>query len=996
MLKNPQRYLCSRDDLESYNAFHGRSTLSITDAFLSLVDLLKDKESINVLVIGPGDGKFDLFPLIEAFKDRTSNAQVSIVAVEQSSLMCDVLKSTIYSNNGFRSLQVINCEIDAYIREMCVSSSKPRLDVIVAFSVLHHLPNWRDSLLFLTEYLLVPDGLFLFDEWKGNNPIYHFDFNTSIAADQQLRYLFALREASIGIFWDPEIRGHDMGSVAEWLLRLQFVCKGCIERHQTETKINLPIAETFFGARNLAITRWGAGRVFEDWVSRQNTSIVSQEIVGSVANYAVHLFSRKKENGPSPFFNIGGVADKYYAKLYAHLTAELKPMAGIANHAEIRFVQALQFFLQYGMATFDTVWCLPIRARIDKSTLEIQPATEPITTFIFRDTDNNYEAISYMLLNMYRLLEVVKIPSQSITTEILQMLEQGSCDKSWRESVIEVSLAEANEKKSCDVVDQFGVVGMSIPQQHLFDANAVGAVKQAFDGWLQSNMDYRFGEFVLVNLRNAYSSVLPTIRKMDLDSSPPRKQLKDVKSVIEQFGPMLRDGDVLKIVLSPYKATINADKQDIDQKVIGGFLMLERKRGLKSQRELDRMRYSRIQFLNRLLQSDVTGYLHDRALEERSVLLERDAKAQIHEDIKDDLGKLLKYSQEIQHYATRITVTMSTSRHSLWSSLKGFEILFVPQKIVYWSADDTIIFLDNPDDGVHVNQLLTIHDLTNFKPYGSFVQACNSYLKFVRHVSKHFKIPLFSDIGDVSSEDHAFVVLSLLKIVFHRTFTSNARVYDIQLVLAILLSVNANIEAKTPLINWMHGHGCIHSDTVATGVEPSVGILGMLKTFQGATFIDSSLPLLSDREDAAAILVSDIPVFDLLAAIGSLCEQLACGNRYGVSLSECNVVSRSNSVCLLLECDGSIDRKALLSGSDSAFHDFRSCVLTICRSCGLGEPIEYEQWWNSDNNLENSNLRQFGFFATNNKTQFVFLIPRKRSSLIVRKPVIDEVAEFNC
>jgi hypothetical protein len=62
----------------------------------------------------------------------------------------------------------------------------------------------------------------------------------------------------------------------------------------------------------------------------------------------------------------------------------------------------------------------------------------------------------------------------------------------------------------------------------------------------------------------------------------------------------------------------------------------------------------------------------------------------------------------------------------------------------------------------------------------------------------------------------------------------------------------------------------------------------------------------------------------------------------------------------------------------------------------LGEPIEYEQWWNSDNNLENSNLRQFGFFATNNKTQFVFLIPRKRSSLIVRKPVIDEVAEFNC
>jgi SAM-dependent methyltransferase len=182
-----------------------------------ILDLISNHQSPRLLDAGVGDGAILIIPLIK--KCYESGQKIEIIGFDNSEEMLKKLKcnleklkkelndgeintnSSLNSNFlyleakfGSVSFKVYKVNLDNPDEFESFQELENKFDVCTAFSILHHLINWRIGLINLLK-LLKDGGYFIFNEWKHDIAI--LDGNFEELEDLKNFYLKLLYHDSI-------------------------------------------------------------------------------------------------------------------------------------------------------------------------------------------------------------------------------------------------------------------------------------------------------------------------------------------------------------------------------------------------------------------------------------------------------------------------------------------------------------------------------------------------------------------------------------------------------------------------------------------------------------------------------------------------------------------------------------------------------------------------------------------------------------------------------
>ena len=131
-----------RIEASYYELFHpevySRQEQKRIATFLKKVDYLVGKNQKKALDFGAGTGNLT---------GKLLAMDYQVTAVDISPEMCDILKKKYKSEIEAKKLVVVNSPIED------VSFGEGEFDLVACYSVLHHLPNYEDTLVRLCDYL---------------------------------------------------------------------------------------------------------------------------------------------------------------------------------------------------------------------------------------------------------------------------------------------------------------------------------------------------------------------------------------------------------------------------------------------------------------------------------------------------------------------------------------------------------------------------------------------------------------------------------------------------------------------------------------------------------------------------------------------------------------------------------------------------------------------------------------------------------------------------
>jgi hypothetical protein len=194
------------------------------------------KSTPRILVLGAGDGKFDL----DLIQDILSKNVTSVATITVVDWYIQPLKGAGYTYESE--------DIERFLAD---DRNAGKYDIVVAFLVLQHLVNWRSAVTNIAT--VAPGGQILFDEYRrgkagwldwidGTAGFVGLDARES-PAKQSGKWAAFFRDYYLdldrkqGLFWEPEIRGTDCRR-----LHTALTYAGFSLSNQTEGKTQKPLS----------------------------------------------------------------------------------------------------------------------------------------------------------------------------------------------------------------------------------------------------------------------------------------------------------------------------------------------------------------------------------------------------------------------------------------------------------------------------------------------------------------------------------------------------------------------------------------------------------------------------------------------------------------------------------------------------------------------------------------------------------------------------------
>jgi SAM-dependent methyltransferase len=620
-----EAFLTDKQEVADYYKTHRRDTSNLTTC---LAQLLRDAGSrdLRVLVVGCGSGLHDVFPLVRCVgSSATYSGNIVIDAVDRSTEMLALLKTSIARRitRPVRERVLVTPRLADIERGF---SLEGQYDLVLAISVLQHNTNWREVL-----NTLIPavnkGGHVIIDEWFSDSPFAPLDCATT--ADPQFRLFSVLREKHTGIFWDPEVRAHDMLAVRNYFKASGFtedVWDQPLAAKRPPSTGAFDLKENVIGARGFGPLAWGGGRAYDAFVRKSQATLPPLILAMRPIGFRVYCFGKTRDQEPvhatsTPVFE-GRIANHFCLKL------PLTPASGM-DAEMLRHVQALQAGLHYSCFSSRTRFAFSIIAKHDSKTGELDLAgTRPTRAVLVpgsRWNDTAVDTLTRLLANILVLAHVTEYGS--VTADLLKVFED-------RPDLSHFSfrLAVAGTKPEVQrrLIDGVDLLDCTLPcrESPAVYAELRDRVRKELVGHLlEESIWYSFGEFRIVDLEAIKKAILADadIQQLAHRSADAVKDAvieplsadvrqdsigKDVLPVFARLIPMMNPDEELLLVFSPVQYRLDEEHGDkaVRAMSLGALAILE-ERSPEAPSMLA-FRIARMEFLDLALQWTLFGELY--------------------------------------------------------------------------------------------------------------------------------------------------------------------------------------------------------------------------------------------------------------------------------------------------------------------------------------------------------------------------------------------------
>lgn len=634
-------FLTSTEEASAYYTTHSRDTLNIVDCLNAII---RDTENpLTVLVGGCGNGQHDLLPLVEKLNSlKKLHHRHIIFAIDKSESMIDLLKNNLETFCTARSLQFTKKDslwelentdvipICMNIEDDVIKAIKNKVngteivfDLIILFAVLQHTTNWRQVLNTLI-HLVKPGGNVLVDEWF-DSPLAMLDIAHK---NPQWHYYFSLREKYTGIFWDPEVKAHDILAVKNYFLGHGFYLIPFFDKQPepTSSTETLDLTENVKEAFGFGPLSWGKGNIFKKFVEEKFKNEAPVYVPKETISFKVYCFQKPSQQTTDIYehavtsANLITSTPVYETRIMNHFCVDIDPSL-LGNKTDIRQVQALQLGLQYSGFSARTSFAFPIQARIDIDTGMIVEGTEPVRTLLVPDKEEPVDILTRLITNMLVLREIIDLGS--VTVELLNIFQKQPqySNYSFKLKVNENGQLKVDKK----IIDGVDVIECSFPcySNNTTYTDLRNSVKSVISAKIKESTRYAFGEFKVIDLSSISqldNTELTTKIKYSgqqisehyqklLSNNGNLGEYRELLSLFSKLVPMMNDGEDLLLIFSPCQYIVDEKEKSIKSLSFGAFAILE-----KQFTEPDSMfafRLGRLEFLNLVLQWERYIQMHE-------------------------------------------------------------------------------------------------------------------------------------------------------------------------------------------------------------------------------------------------------------------------------------------------------------------------------------------------------------------------------------------------
>lgn len=629
---NRKPFLSSFDEASAYYTTHSRDTTNIVSCLNKII--IDGENPITALVVGCGNGQHDLLPLVKKMHSlRSTGKRHKIFAIDKSESMIALLEENlkVFCNANsltftttasvwkFGEIEVVPICMSIEDDVLKIIKSKVKgeeifFDLVILFAVLQHTTSWRQVLNTLI-HKVMDGGSVLVDEWF-DSPLAMLDIAHK---NPQWHYYFSLREKYTGIFWDPEVKAHDILAIKNYFLGHGFDLIPFFDSQpgQTVPQSSIDLTENVRNAFGFGPLSWGKGSLFELFVKETLKKEEYFYIPTEKISFKVYCFQKPQQLTMLKYdravttANLITSTPVYETRIMNHFCVEINPSL-LREKTDIRQVQALQLGLQYSCFSAKTHFAFPIQARIDNAGIIVK-GTGSARTLLVPNKEETVDILTRLMANMLVLKGYPLVKLGSVTADLLNIFQEQPqySNYSFRLRVKHDSPLTVQPK----VIDGVDVIECSFPcyPEHPPYTMLRNKVRLGISEKMEESTQYAFGEFKVVDLntlmqdvdgfedeiKNSGNLISKYYESLFSDNGN-LGEYKELLSLFCKLVPMMNDGESLLLIFSPCQYIV--DEQDVKIKSVsfGAFAILERQ--FEEPDSMFAFRLARLEFLNLVLQ----------------------------------------------------------------------------------------------------------------------------------------------------------------------------------------------------------------------------------------------------------------------------------------------------------------------------------------------------------------------------------------------------------
>jgi SAM-dependent methyltransferase len=508
-------------------------------------------------------------------------------------------------------------------------------DVVLFIAVLQHLTNWRYALNKLIRRVRV-GGYLVVDEWFPNSPFARIDIATK---DPAFGRFYALREKHTGIFWDPEVRAHDVLAVRHYLKGAGFV-ETVWDEFQPAVSPRLPgvidLRDNIIAGKGFGPLAWGHGPAYDSFIHEQKDNLPQLQVAKTMIGFKVYDFRKSQDH--SYYHSVS--TPVFETRIASHFGVQLPPAPSSRLDPEIlRHVQALQIGLHYSCFVPHTRFAFPIIANHDLDTGELHlTGTRPTRAVLVPGHDNQSVALDSITRLVTNVLVLPQLAANewygSVTAGLLKLFEK---DPKLSHFSFRLVIKDGPPTAVAKQIEGVDLLECSLPpcsQSRAYERLRESVREHLETGLLRDSYRYTFGEWNILDFERIRKSLaaIPEIGALALRSGTDfsenyvkalaqhLKALPESKAVLELFQlliPMMEANEQLLLIFSPVRTELKegTESQAVRAESLGAFAVLE---GVPDEPEsMLAFRVARLEFLNLTLQwallSELYGVLGPEA-----------------------------------------------------------------------------------------------------------------------------------------------------------------------------------------------------------------------------------------------------------------------------------------------------------------------------------------------------------------------------------------------
>jgi len=702
---NKNAFLKSQAEASAYYMTHARDIRNIEACLNSIITASGMKSYLSALVVGCGNGQHDLLPLVKKLLNLNGCGKRHVViAVDKSEPMIKLLVDNLKSNYSYLEevpfpdgqvlLKIDNIDIipihlnieDDVVEKIKLYSDMQEIsfDVIILFSILQHATNWRQVLNTLI-HTVKKGGSVLVDEWF-DGPLTQLDIAQK---NNEWHYYFSLREKYTGIFWDPEVKAHDILAVKNYFLGHGFDLTQFEEQSTEPNSVraeNLTIVDQVKNAHGFGPLSWGKGSVFQQFsnvkLKNENNFYVPKEPI----TFKVYCFQNKNQNDNKAVktANLITSSPVYETRIMNHFCVDINPSLLSAEKFDIRQVQAVQLGLQYSCFSAKTQFAFPIQAKIDIATgAPIDKRTETVKTILVPSGKGQIDVLTRLISNMLVLKYLVDLGS--VTAELLSIFQRqpqySNC--SFR-LIVNNNYEKLSVKKI--IIDGVDVIECYFPCYNVSnDYNSLrSSIKSNITDMITANIRYTFGEYDVVDLsglmpleddclniinksvgdiKGYHESIIGRLGEFD--------EYKEILSLFSKLVPMMSNGEVLLLIFSPCQFLVDENEKKVKSISFGALAILETQ--FDEPESMFAFRLARLEFLNLVLQWERYSQMHELS-HMRGELLKK--HSQMLELLEAPLRRLTDAHRKIQEDTQELRAILYEPTEGIYAAQREIAELF--------------------------------------------------------------------------------------------------------------------------------------------------------------------------------------------------------------------------------------------------------------------------------------------------------------------------------